>query len=157
MKNSNTTSEIVAISKAESQKTANYLGKAIASFVRSADKLATQKETLTALIENYLKQGGDSKLIRKETIAAGVDRRRVSEVLISFGVKSEHSEARSKAGKAAKVKAIKAGKAPSSAKLEKAGAVVNFVMSQGKGLAERVEILQLAIAELKKASKKASK
>jgi hypothetical protein len=131
---------------------ATLIGKAIASFVHAADKLATMKETITKTIATFLKDGGTEKEIRKAVIAAGVDRRRVSDILKKeFGLVSEHAEARSKAARANKAPA------PSAAKLEKAGAVVNFVKAQGRNLDERVEILNLAIAELKKAAKKASK
>jgi hypothetical protein len=132
-KNNTTTSNDTA-------KTASFIGKAIADFVRLSDKLATQKETLTALVKNYAEQGGDMKKLRKEIIAAGVDRRRVSEVLLSLGVKDENHEARSNAAKK---------KAPSKKNVEASAAVVDFVKGQAKAKKDQEEILELALKALR--------
>lgn len=123
---------------------ASFLGKAIADFVRFTDKLATQKEKLEALAKNYVAQGGDVKALRKATIAAGVDRRRVSEVLLSLGIKDENHAARSAAAKS---------KAPSKAIVEKSLAVVDFIKGQSKSRKEQEEILNLALKAIRKGAK----
>ena len=128
---------------AESIKSASFIGKAIADFVRLTDKLATQKETLTALCKNYKAQGGDMKALRKAVIENGVDRRRVSEVLLSLGVKDENHEARSKAAKSGKAPA------PSKKNVEASAAVVDFVKGQAKSKKDQEQILELALKALR--------
>jgi hypothetical protein len=131
------------ISNVAAAKNCKALAAAIANFVRLADKMETQKETLTALCKNYKEQGGDMKALRKEVISAGVDRRRVSEVLLSLGVKDENHEARSKAAKAGKAKA------PSKKNVEASAAVIDFVKGQTKSKKDQEEILELALKALR--------
>jgi hypothetical protein len=85
--------------------TAKALASKIGNFVRTLDKIGEVKAKLIAEVGEYLKANGCPKLLRKELNATKlVDRRRVSEVLMMFGIKSELAEVRSNAAKSKRPK-----------------------------------------------------
>ena len=150
MKNKNTASKNVApIVEAPkvTAKPASFLGKEIAKFVQLSDKTATLKAAITDMLAVYVAEGGNVKTLRKEVIAAGVDRRRVSEILLSLGVKDENHEARSKAAKSGKGKA----KAPSAKNVEASKAVIDFLKGQAKSKKDQEVILELALKAIRSA------
>lgn len=133
----------------------SVLAKAIGTFVRSEDKVIAKREELTKRVASFLEAGGCPKQLRKDLNATKlVDRRRISEVLGSFGIVSEHNEVRSAASKAGHAKKKKAA---SPRIVDGAGSILNLVKTQGKTFKEREEMIQLALADLRKAHKKASK
>jgi hypothetical protein len=82
----------------KSNTTAKALATKIGNFVRTSDKIGIVKSKLIVEVGDYLKADGCPKLLRKELNATKlVDRRRVSEVLGMFGIKSEHAEVRRQA------------------------------------------------------------
>jgi translation initiation factor 1 (eIF-1/SUI1) len=124
-----------------------FLGKEVAKFVLLSDKTSALRESVTAMLKNYTSEGGSVKALRKEVISAGVDRRRVSEVLLSLGVKDENHDARSKASKSGKGKA----KAPSAKNVDASLAVIDFLKGKAKAKKDQEEILELALKAIRSA------
>ena len=122
-----------------------FLGKEVAKFVLLSDKTSALRESVAAMLKDFTAEGGKVKALRKEVIAAGVDRRRVSEVLLSLGVKDENHEVRSKAAKSGKAPA------PSKKNVEASAAVVDFVKGQAKAKKDQEQILELALKALRSA------